>query len=718
MSSFREAFENPDVAQGNFYSAQQILYQQVEPNRFLPKNLDPNFVNSIGSNFLTNFDKYDPYTETTTNTFTLDGVTQLLKGQKESTDEETYCRGLTGASGLQSYRNEIEQTDEIKSPIRCGWRYKKSPGGGVPLVSQGALGTINGPLNPKADPLEEGVQWIWDLRKASNQHVKDFVATLPASSSGLATAQTAMGGAFSNTAYCAQTGRYILVDSAGNPLPGYQCGRNSIITNPSQFPQTTTNPTTSLLNTNASLLERCSRPGNNPALTRECLLQAVTNSGCSTDGTLYQALQSGRASDTRYDRFLTNQNAFTTYQSKQGDNKITEDLFAREKGSWDMATQAIQKLHTASQNASDPVLRVAAQDLCLRAGTFDSYDFCADLSDSAAINGVDLKCIQNFWQEKNGKPAGLAYPKTKAFSTALGKINTWGEYKSAVSQLKEKTNSSDPLVQRSAINNFFGVNTRTEPFSPLNLEDVDMQFRLGGQPLAFWMDAKDASSFTIDTLNRVKEWRDKSPIRGQVTLAATQLLQDNRPVYKRDAFPGLEFDGASKFMSLPESLQNSLTGNFILFVVEKRKSGKDPNFFIAGAATNTNTNLVLGYRNSTVATMAFFNNDLDIQVPAYSQSLEPVRIWAFEKTSTGRNIYINGALIRSDTRPNNLMSWRGPTLGKYGNSYYQGSLHEILLYTPGVGSEQKRRKVEGYLAWKWGVVDGLPNTHPYKLSPP
>jgi hypothetical protein len=29
-----------------------------------------------------------------------------------------------------------------------------------------------------------------------------------------------------------------------------------------------------------------------------------------------------------------------------------------------------------------------------------------------------------------------------------------------------------------------------------------------------------------------------------------------------------------------------------------------------------------------------------------------------------------------------------------------------------------RQKLEGYLAWKWGMVPNLPVDHPYKTSPP
>jgi hypothetical protein len=33
-------------------------------------------------------------------------------------------------------------------------------------------------------------------------------------------------------------------------------------------------------------------------------------------------------------------------------------------------------------------------------------------------------------------------------------------------------------------------------------------------------------------------------------------------------------------------------------------------------------------------------------------------------------------------------------------------------------SDSKRQKIEGYMAWKWGIESQLPIGHPYKASPP
>ena len=707
MASLREAYTNPDVAQGDFYSAQQIRYREVEPNRFLPENIKGNLGPSITNDTLSQFNTYDPYTESISNKFTAAGLSQVIQGQPPTTDEETYCRGFVGATSLQKLITDQEL--EGNTPIRCGWRYKKSPGGGLPQVSQGALGTQNGPLNPMEDSLGNGVEWIWDLKKAFTRHLRDFTATLPASSSGLATAQAM----FSNTAWCSQTNSYIMVDAAGNPAPGYTCGANSIVTNPANFPQTTPTAAASLASANTTLLERCMRPGNNPSLSRDCLLQAVKTNGCSIDGTLYQAIESARPSATTFNQYLQTQPSFLTYQSRQGDNKLTDDLFNKERGSWDLAVREIQKLQTYTQTAQDPLVKVAAEDLCLNAGKFDQYDFCSDLTESTSIGAVDLKCMQAYWQEKNGKPAGLLYPSRKQLNPELGQISTWGQFRAAVDDLKTKVNSTNPIEQRKAVNNFLGVSVTGEPFSPLNIDGVSSMFSLGGQPCVFWLDANDGGTLTIDQNNRVRSWGDKSGRNNTVT--QTSIV--NRPTYRREAFPGLEFNGSDSFLPIDNGFDLVRGNNFTVCVVEKRKSSKGNNFFLGGLQGGRNNNLVLGYIVNNAIRFAFFSNDVDGNVSNYQGTLEPIRIWVFEKTPTGRTIYLNGQRLNGDNNTETLVGWPGSALGRFGGIYYEGMIHEVLIFNPGLDIG-RRQKIEGYLAHKWGIPMNLATGHPFRNAAP
>jgi hypothetical protein len=45
------------------------------------------------------------------------------------------------------------------------------------------------------------------------------------------------------------------------------------------------------------------------------------------------------------------------------------------------------------------------------------------------------------------------------------------------------------------------------------------------------------------------------------------------------------------------------------------------------------------------------------------------------------------------------------------------SVAEVIVYST-TPSDQQRQQIEGYLAWKWGLVANLPAGHPYKNYPP
>ena len=52
-----------------------------------------------------------------------------------------------------------------------------------------------------------------------------------------------------------------------------------------------------------------------------------------------------------------------------------------------------------------------------------------------------------------------------------------------------------------------------------------------------------------------------------------------------------------------------------------------------------------------------------------------------------------------------------------GSSGFDGLLGEIIIWNKEI-SVLEIQKIEGYLAWKWGLVDNLPSDHPYKKRRP
>jgi hypothetical protein len=696
--------------QDAFYRSQQTKYKEVEPNRFLPGSLQGKLGDTAVQDTLDAISAYDPYIKKTRPPFSFEAAKDIFQGTTSEVADLTFCRQYTGLSGLEKLIRDTE--DNPNAPLRCGWRYKKSPGGLCPEVCQGALGSKSGPLdtNDPIDALGNGVEWIWDLKEAQKRILVN-AASSASTAEALRVITSACGGDFQGKlGYCLITKKMIPILRDGRPMyPNdsmYTCPLDQIITDPSKIPPPSqTNAIANFQQAAFRELASCADTGVNPSLSRDCLLQAIKNNGCSSQGTLYTSLQAVDPNQSQWDSTLKTQPSFQSFQSRQGDNGFTDKLFRKGMSDWNQAVKEVTRLQSLAESSSDRYTRVAAKDLCTARGTFDTYNFCSEISESAPIRSVELTCLQQFWQELNGKPAGALYPKSYTFDPQLGTINTYGDFKSGVQRLKTLTTNMDPVVQRKAMNSFYGVNVSSVVFSPDKLFSMNT-------PLAFWLDAMDSNNILLDGKNGIKRWRDKSG-KGR------ELVQNEayaRPLYTRSgAYPGIEFQGTNQFIEIPQAF-DLVRREFTIFVVEKRKSSKAENYFLGGMALQRNANLVLGYGNERTGLMAFWANDTTAPLPPYKASLEPTRLFTFRKTSGPKEVFIDGgARNASNPNPDPLVDWNGAALGRYYDRFYHGVLYEVLIYTTALDDEA-RMKVEGYLAHKWAFA--LPSNHPYKVNPP
>jgi hypothetical protein len=758
--------------QDAFYRGQQTKYQEVEPNRILPDSIKDNLGDGILKTAMDALSIFDPYTGQSVKPFSEDGLKQIFQGTPKDVAELTRCRQYVGLTGLEQLTRDTQ--DNPNAPLRCGWRYKKSPGGLCPEVSQGALGSSTGPLDSRneIDSLGNGVTWIWDLNDARKTILTD-AAREAKTGEGLQVAQSVCNNDYQGKlGYCATTKKVIPILSDGRPMypndPLLTCPPASLITDPTKVPPPSlNNAVASFQQVALRELADCANTGKNPSLTRDCLLQALKNNGCSVEGTLYTSLQSAEPNQPKWDAQLKSQASFQAYQSKQGNNAFTEKLFERGMADWNQAVNEVSRLQRTAQSSSDPYTRIAARDLCTNRGSFDVYDFCAEIAESAAIGNVDLKCLQRFWQEQNGKPAGMAYPTTIKLDAQLGTINTYGDYKAAVRRLKALTNTNDPIAQRRAVNNFLGVRVSAAPFNVKNVLDTqpdqsapcfgagqasadrsirmyskqecnmlngnhfpsgECMMKTGGSyswdcrylnsdpdtPLQFWLDIMDSSSISIDGKNGVRTIKDKSG-RGRDLIQNTAFL---RPLYTRSGtYAGIEFTGTNQFMEIPRATE-MVRNQFTIFVVERRKSGKAENYFLGGTNLGRNTNLVLGYASDRQGNMAFWSNDTVTPIPGFRGTTESTRMWCFRKPTGAKEIYVDGgSRVAGNPNSDPLQSWNGAAIGRYYDRFYQGVLYEVLIYNQAL-TDEVRQKVEGHLAHKWALTSNLPENHPFKASPP
>jgi hypothetical protein len=122
-----------------------------------------------------------------------------------------------------------------------------------------------------------------------------------------------------------------------------------------------------------------------------------------------------------------------------------------------------------------------------------------------------------------------------------------------------------------------------------------------------------------------------------------------------------------------------------------------------------NTNNIGGYRNGIQNYVTVTTNTSFILGQQYSGSTA--------------QLYLNGTASSSVSSSGtfNTSSYGigrdvGNTDGGGSYAYWPGSISEVILYNTSLTTTQ-RQQVEGYLAWKWGLVANLPTGHPYKTPP-
>lgn len=711
----------PQAIQSDFYKTQQTRFQEVEPNRLLGRRIAGQGATPLGLPFVAGATKllssYDPYTATTKQMLGANAVDQIFTGQNDTTEEERKCREYMGIAGLQQLVRE--QAADPYAPVRCGWRYKPSSSGPIPEVAQGALGTIQGPLNTNApeDALGSGIEWLWDLQKAEERMLSDAARQLSGRDGFLIKNDVSNGIYTDQLGYCTTTNTTIPIANGQARYPNNpttNCAPANVVTNPANLPPkpASTSGPAAFINNRYQTIVDC-KTTRDP-LTRDCLLQAIKLNGCSDAGSLYMALQMANPTSSKWDDFLKTQNAFQTYQSKQGASAITNSLFEKNKSTWETALAETTRLYNAAQKSADKKTLVAARDLCLKAGEFDAFDFCADLPDNTPITNIDLICVQNYWQNSGGKPAGYLYPKSVYVDTRTRSVitsgMTWGTYKSAVNILKQKTTSPDGKEQRQAIMDFYGVTTGLDPFKPT----------LTG--LQLWLDATEGSSLRVTDKSTVVGWNNM--ITSSVDHNLTQMNYASQPKYVPNLLngkPGIRFEGAQSLtMANMDSIVVNATQGFTIFLLEQRK-GQGNNFFLGGTTLWVpNQNLVCGYRESGTATFAFWWNDLDTPRISFQKQggteYDIPRIWCFQSTPSGRTIRINGGRVASDSNSLRLLGWRGASLGRYENiSFYNGVIYEVLFFRPAL-NDSDIQKIEAYLATKWGLLGSLDSSNPYKTT--
>jgi hypothetical protein len=241
---------------------------------------------------------------------------------------------------------------------------------------------------------------------------------------------------------------------------------------------------------------------------------------------------------------------------------------------------------------------------------------------------------------------------------------------------------------------------------------------------ALWLDAADAATVTTVS-GAVSQWNDKSGNARH----ATQGTAGSRPSYNSSGLNGkglLTFDGTNDQLTYA--------------------AGADPFTIIAVASTSTNEI----YRSIVGAIKTSGSGNVDA---FYLQGGSPARTATFSRSTlvdgvgggdflSTAGVFTSGAhfIFAGRHDGSTITSWlngtqgtvdttastpRGVGTGVVGAAYYADTIVDFwpgtiaeLIICPTSQTNLNVQKLEGYLAWKWGLTANLPAGHPYKTIGP
>ena len=235
-------------------------------------------------------------------------------------------------------------------------------------------------------------------------------------------------------------------------------------------------------------------------------------------------------------------------------------------------------------------------------------------------------------------------------------------------------------------------------------------------PCRLWLDALDASTFTLSGSN-ITTWRDKSGGSNH----STTLI--NTPTYGSNLINGKPAVFISS-NAMRGSISPTISGTQVhCFMVCTPLStcGDYPRFLGLDDGTNYEYNATTGIEAfGRIAGANFLCSRLNNNATVSVTYNVPNLVTSYN-SSSNHYITANGSTTfvsasSGDTGNFAISKWNigcdtGGSVG-WNPQIYIG---EILVYA-GVISKFQRQQVEGYLVRKWGITSNLPSGHPYKAT--
>jgi len=223
--------------------------------------------------------------------------------------------------------------------------------------------------------------------------------------------------------------------------------------------------------------------------------------------------------------------------------------------------------------------------------------------------------------------------------------------------------------------------------------------------LQLWLDAKDPLNTGVSQSSGtvISTWYDKSGNSYNATASGSPAM---------NASNSIALNGSTQYYSVNYAGTHTTETAFVIVKFTNTTGEQD----IISGNTNLTRQFVVYQNLLNMYSYASGGLVTSTTVPA---SATQVLLEYTLNASTNLSIYNTGNLLTSVSgfTPVTEASIKIGVNGFANGGYLNGTISEVLIYNS-VLSSTDRQKVEGYLAWKWGIQTSLPTNHPYYNASP
>ena len=218
-----------------------------------------------------------------------------------------------------------------------------------------------------------------------------------------------------------------------------------------------------------------------------------------------------------------------------------------------------------------------------------------------------------------------------------------------------------------------------------------------------WMDAADSTTITRSGAN-ITQWNDKA---NNYSGPATNNPQYNsNPI---NGLPTIRFDGSSNRYVLISA--NNYNYSFMTYFMVIRWISGTGGFM--GTDTPSNYGRALAVSSPNVQ-LLLYSQFYTTNIPLTAN--QPCILSAYFNGTTNFTVILNGTptlfAVGQGTGNTNTNGFNIGVFNPSNSGNHSFDMGEGIVYSS-ILSDTQRQQVEGYLAWKWGLVASLPAGHPY-----